>query len=240
MENNKGLDQADGLREEVQKESNKLPSRSELHAQKRDKKTKWKVNFPFVRLIGVLFLLIPISIMAIHFNNQETNFLDKMFTPAVKNVEQITLPSNASASTVDNGEKIDKDDEEKPVVAVQDSTQDEEAQEAANQGDEADGPGKTAEKEESKTATEQSDATPVTQPETEEKDVTEEQVEEEVEEDSTNVTYVEHIVQESETLYRISMKYFSSRDGERIISDHNNLVNDQVNVGQKLLIPINR
>ncbi|NMH74046.1 LysM peptidoglycan-binding domain-containing protein [Bacillus sp. RO2] len=59
-------------------------------------------------------------------------------------------------------------------------------------------------------------------------------------EEPSNVTYVEHIVQESETLYRISMKYFSSRDGERIISDHNNLVNDQVNVGQKLLIPINR
>lgn len=236
MEKNKGLDQADGLRDEVQKESNKLPSRSELHAQKRDKKTKWKVNFPFVRLIGVLFLLIPISIIAIHFNNQETNFLDKMFTPAVKNVEQITLPSNASASTVDNGDKDDKDEEEKPVVAEQESTQDAEVQEAVNQGDEADGPGKTAEKEESKTATEQSDATPVSQPETEEKDVTEEQVEE----DSTNVTYVEHIVQESETLYRISMKYFSSRDGERIISDHNNLVNDQVNVGQKLLIPINR
>ncbi|WP_226679745.1 LysM peptidoglycan-binding domain-containing protein [Sutcliffiella horikoshii] len=235
MDNNKGLDQADGLREEVQKESNKLPSRSELHAQKRDKKTKWKVNFPFVRLIGVLFLLIPISIMAIHFNNQETNFLDKMFTPAVKNVEQITLPSNASASTVDNGDNNDKDDEEKPIVAEKEYTKDVKAQEAANQG-EADGPGKTAEKEESKTATEQSDATPVSQPETEEKDATEEQVEE----DSTNVTYVEHIVQESETLYRISMKYFSSRDGERIISDHNNLVNDQVNVGQKLLIPINR
>ncbi|WP_404458045.1 LysM peptidoglycan-binding domain-containing protein [Sutcliffiella horikoshii] len=233
MENNKGLDQADGLREEVQKESNKLPSRSELHAQKRSKKTKWKVNFPFVRLIGVLFLLIPISIMAIHFNNQETNFLDKMFTPAVKNVEQISIPKNVSASTVD---KADKNDEETPVAAEQMSTKDEEAKEVANQSEEADGPGKTAEKEESKSTTEQSDSAPASQPETEEVDVTEEEVEEE----SSNVTYVEHIVQESETLYRISMQYFSSRDGERIISDHNNLVNGQVNVGQKLLIPVNR
>ncbi|UAL45801.1 LysM peptidoglycan-binding domain-containing protein [Sutcliffiella horikoshii] len=234
MENNKGLDQADGLREEVEKESNKLPSRSELHAQKRSKKTKWKVNFPFVRLIGVLFLLIPISIMAIHFNNQETNFLDKMFTPAVKNVEQISIPKNVSASTVD---KADKNDEETPVAAEQMSTRDNEAEEVTDQGNEtADGPGKTAEKEESKSTTEQSDSAPASQPETEEVDVTEEEVEEE----SSNVTYIEHIVQESETLYRISMKYFSSRDGERIISDHNNLVNGQVNVGQKLLIPVNR
>jgi len=234
MENNKGLDQADGLREEVQKESNKLPSRSELHAQKRSKKTKWKVNFPFVRLIGVLFLLIPISIMAIHFNNQETNFLDKMFTPAVKNVEQISIPKNVSASTVD---KADKNDEETPVAAEQMSNRNNETEEVTDQGNAtADGPGKTAEKEESKSATEQSDSAPASQTETEEMDVTEEEVEEE----SSNVTYVEHIVQESETLYRISMQYFSSRDGERIISDHNNLVNNQVNVGQKLLIPVNR
>ncbi|MGD6874360.1 LysM peptidoglycan-binding domain-containing protein [Sutcliffiella horikoshii] len=233
MENNKGLDQADGLREEVQKESNKLPSRSELHAQKRSKKTKWKVNFPFVRLIGVLFLLIPISIMAIHFNNQETNFLDKMFTPAVKNVEQISIPTNVSASTVDN---VEENDEETPVEAEQVSTKDEEAKEVVDQENEADGPGKNAEKTESKSTSEQNDSAPASQPETEEKDV----AEEEVEEESSNVTYVEHIVQESETLYRISMKYFSSREGERIISDHNNLVNGQVNVGQKLLIPINR
>ncbi|WP_010194497.1 LysM peptidoglycan-binding domain-containing protein [Bacillus sp. m3-13] len=233
MEKNKGLDQADGLREEVQKESNNLPSRSELHAQKRSKKTKWKVNFSFVRLIGVLFLLIPISIMAIHFNNQETNFLDKLFTPAVKNVEQISIPTNVSASTVDN---VEENDEETPVEAEQVSTKDGEAKEVVNQENEADGPGKTADKAENKSTSEQNDSAPASQPETEEKDV----AEEEVEEETSNVTYVEHIVQESETLYRISMKYFSSREGERIISDHNNLVNGQVNVGQKLLIPVNR
>ncbi|WP_404442570.1 LysM peptidoglycan-binding domain-containing protein [Sutcliffiella horikoshii] len=233
MENKRSLDQADGLREEVQKESEKLPSRSELHAQKRSKKTKWKVNFPFVRLVGVLFLLIPISIMALHFNNQETNFLDKMFTPAVKNVEQISIPSNVSASTV---EKADKEDKETPVAAEQTSTEDKEAKNVADQDSKTDGSGKTAENEEvsQESSSGQNSASPVTESEPEEENVTE------VEEESSNVTYVEHIVQESETLYRISMKYFSSRDGERIISDHNNLVNDQVDVGQKLLIPINR
>ncbi|NLP49568.1 LysM peptidoglycan-binding domain-containing protein [Bacillus sp. RO1] len=234
MENNKGLDQADGLREEVQKEANKLPSRSELHAQKRGKKTKWKVNFPFVRLIGVLFLLIPISIMAIHFNNQETNFLNKMFTPAVKNVEQISIPTNVSASTVDPADKEDEEDSEAQVDAEKMSTQEKESNESTNQGNAAEGSGKTADNKEIQGSTNQTDSTPVSKPETEEEDIAEE------EEEPSNVTYVEHIVQESETLYRISMKYFSSRDGERIISDHNNLVNNQVNVGQKLLIPINR
>ena len=235
MENKRSLDQADGLREEVLKESEKLPSRSELHAQKRSKKTKWKVNFPFVRLVGVLFLLIPISIMALHFNNQETNFLDKMFTPAVKNVEQISLPSNVSASTVD---QADKEDKVTPVSAEQTSTEDEEAKNVADQNNKAEGSGKSAENDEvdQESSSRQNSASPVTESKPEEEEVTEAEVEEE----SSNLTYVEHIVQESETLYRISMKYFSNRDGERIISDHNNLVNDQVNVGQKLLIPINR
>ncbi|KPB03106.1 LysM peptidoglycan-binding domain-containing protein [Bacillus sp. CHD6a] len=229
METNKGLDQADGLREEVQKEANKLPSRSELHAQKRSKRTKWKVNFPFVRLIGVLFLLIPISIMAIHFNNQETNFLDKMFTPAVKNVEQISIPTNVSASAVD---PTDKEEEKDPVDVEKMSTQEKDSNESTNQGNDAVGSGKTANNKENQSSTNQTVSTPESKPETKEKDVKEEE--------PSNVTYVEHVVQESETLYRISMKYFSSRDGERIISDHNNLVNDQVIVGQKLLIPINR
>ncbi|WP_053073703.1 LysM peptidoglycan-binding domain-containing protein [Bacillus sp. LL01] len=226
MNNNKGLDQADGLREEVQKETNRLPSRSELHAQKRSTKTKWKMNFPFVRLIGVMFLLIPISILAIHFNNKDSNFLDKIFTPPVKNVEPISMPRNVSADTVEN-----KDNDEGVSDVEQISTKEVAKEKDTTEiSEEASGPGKPTEEEanvseETSTSDTSSESEPVEEP---------------VEEQQSDVEYIEHIVQESETLYRISMKYFSSREGERIISNHNNLVNDQVMVGQKLVIPVNR
>ncbi len=231
MNNNKGLDQADGLREEVQKESNKLPSRSELHAHKRNTKTKWKLNFPFVRLVGVLFLLIPISILAIHFNDKDSSFLDKFFTPPVKNVEPISIPRNVSANTVEN-----KADKEETSAAEQVSSKEVEQKEIADEenGKVSSGPGKT---EEAKEVTEASVPVETSSSGSAE---TEEVTEEAVVEEQSNVQYVEHVVQESENLFRISMKYFSSREGEKIISDYNNLINDQVKVGQKLVIPINR
>lgn len=228
MNNDKGLDQADGLREEVQKETNKLPSRSELHAHKRNTKTKWKLKFPFVRLVGVLFLLIPISILAIHYNDKDSSFLDKIFTPPVKNVESISISKNVSADSAAN-----KESKKEMPATERVSSMEEDKEEVAEgeDGKETSGPGKTVETEEVTAASPPVETSSSGGTETEETTDTEEQ---------SSVQYVEHVVQESENLFRISMKYFSSREGERIISDYNNLVNDQVNVGQKLLIPINR
>ncbi|WP_339146529.1 MULTISPECIES: LysM peptidoglycan-binding domain-containing protein [unclassified Sutcliffiella] len=231
MNDNKGLDQADGLREEVQKETNKLPSRSELHAHKRNSNTKWKLNFPFVRLVGVLFLLIPISILAIHFNDKDSSFLDKIFTPPVKNVESISISKNVSADTAANKES-EKEIPATDRVSIMETDKEQVAE--GEDGKETSGPGKTIEKEEVTAAS------PPVETSTSGGMETEETPETTVTEEQSNVQYVEHVVQESENLFRISMKYFSSREGERIISDYNNLVNDQVNVGQKLLIPINR
>lgn len=231
MNNNKDLDQADGLWEEVQKESNKLPSRSELHAHKRNTKTKWKMNFPFVRLVGVLFLLIPISILAVHFNDKDSSFLDKIFTPPVKNVEPISIPRNVSANTSVNNEK---EKELASTEQVSAEEEDKEEQAEVKEEKETSGRGKTAEVKEVKESSAPVNTNSSVGTETEEATT------EAVNEEQSNVNYVEHVVQESENLFRISMKYFSSREGERIISDYNNLVNDQVIVGQKLIIPINR
>ena len=227
MNNNNELDQADGLREEVQKVANNLPSRSELHAHKRNTKKKWKLKFPFVRLVGLLFLLIPISILAIHFNDKDSSFFDKIFTPPVKNVESISIQKNVSADSSTKVEEKDDPVNEKPSdVKTEQKVADSEDVQDANEN------GKPAEVKVKETAVPvETSHTEETEPEV----VVEEQVEEQ-----QSVQYVEHVVQESENLFRISMKYFSSREGERIISDYNNLVNDQVNVGQKLIIPVNR
>ncbi|QFT89436.1 hypothetical protein FIU87_12325 [Bacillus sp. THAF10] len=230
MNSNKGYDQADGLREEVQREAERLPSRSELHAHKHRKstKTKWKVSFPFVRLMGILFLLIPITILAIHFNGQDSNVLSKLFTPPVKNVEPISMPVTAAAETDQSKEEDIQDTEEEPVKESND------VEDEVTTVSDTDTNNKSSQEE---TETTTSNET-VTESE-EESETSTEEVEEEAHQES-NVEYIEHLVQENETLYRISMKYYGSREGEQIIIDHNNLTNGQVNVGQTLIIPKNR
>ncbi|CAG9623502.1 LysM peptidoglycan-binding domain-containing protein [Sutcliffiella rhizosphaerae] len=221
MENHRGNDQATSLREEVQKEAEQLPSRSELYAHKRNNKPKWRVKFPFVKLVGILFLLIPVSILVIYFNNDDSDIIGKLFTPSLKNVESISMPTAVSANTINqknestaNTGQTNSDTPKKEIVNTDVNNQSESKKSPVsdNQPD---------------TAT-----TPVTN--------AEEEVESnEIEEQPEEETYIEHIVQENETLFRISMKYFNSRDGELIISNYNNLINDQVIVGQKLIIPVN-
>ena len=49
-----------------------------------------------------------------------------------------------------------------------------------------------------------------------------------------------HTVQTGETLFSISVKYYNGRHGEKIIKDYNNLITNQVNVGQTLKIPMKK
>ncbi|MEH6939877.1 LysM peptidoglycan-binding domain-containing protein [Bacillus sp. JJ664] len=50
---------------------------------------------------------------------------------------------------------------------------------------------------------------------------------------------MKHVVQEGETLFTISMKYYKNRNGEEIIQDENNLKDIEVTPGQVLKIPLN-
>jgi LysM repeat protein len=59
------------------------------------------------------------------------------------------------------------------------------------------------------------------------------------ESDNNDVKTVIHTVKENETLYKISMKYYGSREGEEIIQKHNNLKDKTIYIGQKLEIPTN-
>jgi type IV pilus assembly protein PilO len=54
----------------------------------------------------------------------------------------------------------------------------------------------------------------------------------------TGQEIIEYIVQSNDTLYSISMRFYQSRDGERIIKDYNQLDNDGVYPGQALKIPL--
>jgi LysM repeat protein len=50
-------------------------------------------------------------------------------------------------------------------------------------------------------------------------------------------SYTIHIVKSGETIYKISMHYYNSREGEKLIKDFNDLKNNEIYVGQKLKIP---
>lgn len=56
---------------------------------------------------------------------------------------------------------------------------------------------------------------------------------------SVGVKEIKHVVQERETLFTISMKYYKNRNGEEIIQDENNLKDIEVTPGQVLKIPLN-
>lgn len=60
-----------------------------------------------------------------------------------------------------------------------------------------------------------------------------------VPDESIGVKEIKHVVQEGETLFTISMKYYKNRNGEEIIQDENNLKDIEVKPGQVLKIPLN-
>jgi LysM repeat protein len=62
--------------------------------------------------------------------------------------------------------------------------------------------------------------------------------EEEQENHNNDVKIIIHTVQENETLYKISMKYYGNRKGEQLIKEQNNLKDNNIYIGQKLEVPI--
>jgi LysM repeat protein len=98
-------DQAEGLRQQVhdlKQEGNELdalslPPRSEVH-KKTNRKTKWKIKYPVIRLLALFFILLPISILSIYY----------LYDKKPKSV--ITLNQNDSYETVDI---VDDDDEQR-------------------------------------------------------------------------------------------------------------------------------
>lgn len=219
-------DQADSLRDEVEKASaEKLPSRSEIHAEKRNS-MKWKFNFPIVRLLGIAFLLIPITILALHFNNKEDSVLKSLFpvNQRVESYDQINIRTNKDPAKSTESMEFDRKKEDENGEGELSGGEKQEVASVETINTEAQtGSGKV-------TPTEAKPEPPTV--------VEQEKKEEVVQEE--NVEFIEHVVASGETLYRISMKYYNSRSGEEIISEYNNLKNNQVNEGQRLTIPIKR
>ncbi len=58
--------------------------------------------------------------------------------------------------------------------------------------------------------------------------------------ESVTATTVYHTVQPGETIYRISIKYYQSKAGIDTIKSANNLISNEIRVGQVLTIPLSK
>jgi LysM repeat protein len=220
--------QAERLRQKIEKvkdggvvitEKNELPSRTDIHRNKKNK-TKVKVKFPIIRLLALFFILLPVVIISAYsvLGSKEINSSDKVST-VDRGGYEINVEGTHEWEPV--GEELD---EETPPIEEQEIIVD-------------------AEEEKNENASDQEMTEPVKEEELDTTNTTstdKEQIQTDtpnVGETTTKTNLVYHTVQPNENLFRIAMKYYQSQSGIEIIQQANNLNGIEIMVGQVLKIP---
>lgn len=238
-------DQAERLRKRIEKSkeapertssSKELPPRSRLHNQK-SKKTKVKLKYPVIRLLVLSFILLPIVIFSVYTYNEGQKYggvknatIDRQgFETVALEKDKLSNESNEVEDENENEPKedaaIDKEEDhgDHENIDGNDSSDEneEEAKENENSGSskqnnqnsgKMDSSKKDSQKNEQGTGGETSQT-----------------VEEKV---------IYHKVQPNETLFRIAMNYYKSQDGIEIIRNANGIIDNEIQVGQVLKIPL--
>lgn len=224
--------QAERLRKKIEKvkggevpvlEKNELPSRTDIHRNKKNK-TKLKVKFPIIRLLALFFILLPVGIFSAYsvLGSKEINTSDKVGTIVSGGVEEINVEDSGEAEVevdeiTDTNTPIEEDE-------IKENT------EVENNENSADQEATVTEKEE-----EEEEEIDTTNQTSTEKEPTQTDTSNVGEVNTTNLVY--HTVQPKETLFRIAMKYYQSQSGIEIIQTANNLNGNEIMVGQVLKIP---
>lgn len=209
---------------DIEKSTSTLPPRSEFHKLKK-KKTKVKIKYPIIRLLALLFVLLPVAILSYKFNS---NPEEVESTPVKKSANFESISYENEDETVQPADETEEEEVEDPKSDEQESNLELEEQnkpemEKQDEVTPNEAPGqKVVENNPPSTNDE------AKQPEPEQT--------KEKPKDRYEVKY--HKVQADENLYRISMKYYNSRSGEELIKRWNNIDGDTVIEGQVLRIPI--
>jgi len=194
----------------------KLPPRSRVHKQKQlKKKTKIKVKYPLIRLLGMFFILLPIVIFSIYTYNESQ-----------KSSVRSTVEESKGAEAVyytDAEEDIAEEVEEENTVT-------EEAVTDENGGAEASAVEESANAEQANSI-ETVQETTITPESSTNSNTKAEPVDQ---------TVVYHKVQRGETIFRLAMKYYKSQSGIDIIKKANSLPSNEITVGQTLTIPLSK
>ncbi|MGJ7919950.1 LysM peptidoglycan-binding domain-containing protein [Neobacillus sp. LXY-4] len=210
--------------------SGKLPPRSEIHHQKRKKSSK-KVSFPLIRIQVIFFILLPITIFALY--TYRDQILPSEKTPVSEE------KSGYETITVDN-----EDSAKNSTKDTQKSDSEEKAPETNQTGAEEDNTGSSTTdnnepiaEENNQSPSPQSDVT-TSGDAAQQQTVVNDASGANATPETNTVEIKQHTVQTGETLYRIAMKYYQSKDGVDIIKKANNLTSNEIRVGQVLKIPI--
>lgn len=225
-------DQAERLKQRIEKINDKksegvreqLPPREEVHREKRQK-TKWKVKYPVIRILVLSFILMPIIIFSIY-----------SYLEGEKNSGPLKTGGNSSNYETINFEKSSpenkEDQNENEVITQKDDKTDETSLENEKETVEV-----------LKPANPDTTETPSGQSTGNKNGAQDEPVEPTTSQPvSSKPTskIIAHTVKTGETLYRIAMNYYHSKEGINTIKEANNLKTEQINVGQVLKIPLEK
>lgn len=212
-----------------------LPTRSDFHKSKK-KKTKFKIKYPIIRLLTAFFIILVISIFSyqFYFEKDANNSIFKQSkdSSAYESVDFAEKAKQGIATNeknkVENNEQIEnKQMEDKPEASDEESAE-------TNTTNASDGTSNLSNSGEDNNGVDTEAAnTPQSEP------AREGAVGESADKGpDPNYKIVYHTVAANETLFRISIKYYNSRDGEELIKSWNNLNGNNIYEGQVLKIPI--
>ncbi|KQL53674.1 hypothetical protein AN964_09290 [Heyndrickxia shackletonii] len=208
-------------------EKSSLPTRMELHhAKKRKKKKKKKANFPLLKVLLTFFILLPVcTILAYTYFSQHPTL--KADTNSNSSGGEEVLFESDSGDSTQNSIPVGKPDKN--------------SNETSNSVDQGSGSNTEINPDNSTkgTTTVQNTTNNVEQANQEQKNSDNtEQVSNTQTNENSNIQIINHVVQPKETLFRIAMKYYHSKDGIEKIIMQNHIINNQIQAGQTLQIPL--
>lgn len=206
-----------------------LPSRSEIHQHKRKQEQlrRRRTKNPLLQVLLLFFLLLPIVAYSVYSNYMNRDHVKGEEPKA--NEEVTVMEENKIAK---KPESRDDSMEENEVNEQQEEENQEEKEPPSKENNTAPPPvqqppavkePKPVKEENPKQQLEQKPVQPQQEQKTEEK-----------QEGKTTT----HTVQQGETLFRISMKYYNSQAGIEKIRQANGISGNDINVGQVLKIPL--
>ncbi|MBS2969444.1 LysM peptidoglycan-binding domain-containing protein [Metabacillus sp. KIGAM252] len=218
-------------------ENGQYPTRSEIHRSRRrakETKKKVKLKYPLISLLALCFILLPILFLTLtYYYEKDGTTLDN--GQKLKDYESIIIDNNRSKSQApENSEPADASEESS---SGKDADLSEDAAVASKPEEKAEKPANSAAPPQEK----KPENEPV--PSEASKTASAENVKKSEPaappaEDKPAGKVVEHVVKPKENLYRISLKYYKSREGEAIIKDYNQIAANEVYAGQVLEIPL--
>lgn len=227
-------DQAERLRKriekinEVTKDENLLPPRSDLHRVKK-KKTKWKLKYPIIRLLVLFFILLPITIFSIYsYLDGKKSIESEKVNGTSEGYETINYPNR-------DEQKQSNRENEKNIDGKSDANQ--LSKNTANSSTGTENAGNSKSQNTSKESKANSIGNSGSKQNTTD-NVINTKTSQTINSDQAKMVY--HTVQPGETIYRIAMKYYHSNTGINTIKEANHLQNNNIKTGQILKIPLEK